>query len=242
MWVREIKGVTTLCSVPPVGGCSHCRCALSIGHSYKSGSAQYGANLLQLAANNFPFASGHTHLKKGSDFIPLQIRLNSWLLLRRHGETDWGASRELLAGWNHGVSRCHSSFSRRLTVRLKRAECHRSGCAVESLQVPDGFKSSAEQAPQSPAHCGGPARDLPQFVASLTVAVARLQEPMALQLCGRDYKSSAHWLPAGLAVPPPLPFIRRVVFKTWMWSKMLIRLSGICLSVVPFGVWHSWSN
>lgn len=57
-----------------------------------------------------------THLKQGSDFILLQIRLNSWLLRRRHEETNV-PRQELLAGWNHGVSRCHSSFtgaSRRL--------------------------------------------------------------------------------------------------------------------------------
>lgn len=132
MCEREIKGVTALCSVPPVGGCSHCRCALSIGHSYKSGSAQFGANLLQLAAKELPSCIQAHSPEKGVRFYSFPDTTEFLTVVETPWRNWWGASRELLAGWNHGVSRCHSSFSRRLSVRLKRAECHRSGCAVES--------------------------------------------------------------------------------------------------------------
>lgn len=59
---------------------------------------------------------------------------------------------------------------------------------------------------------------------SLTVAAARLWKPASGQLCDRDSKSSAHWLPAaaaasgrGLGRATPTP--NHPLASTWTWGK-----------------------
>lgn len=157
-------------------------------------------------------AHSYTHLKQGSDFILLQIRLNSWLLKRRHGETVVPRG-ELLAGWNHEVSRCHSSFRRRLGD-LKCRKCapgRRRPSHVKFRQVcvkcgAGDSESGSSWRRVSP----GPS---PACRLTDSVAVASPHEPMPQRLCDRDYKSSAYWLPV-LTAPRPLPLIHRALPST----------------------------
>lgn len=152
---------------------------------YRGGPVLY-SGLLNSVPGKSRVVSLPTHLKQGSDFVPLQIWLNPGLLWGRHGETAaalWSSS----AGWNHEVSRCHSSFKSKtkkkegtagLPLRLgygNRKKRLRGGEKKGPREVSPQWVCSAsstvwvaEQAAPSPAHSAGTQpRDQSQFVASL---------------------------------------------------------------------------
>lgn len=147
-----------------------------------------------------------THLKQRSNFILFQIRLNSWLLWRRHEETvvpHRSFQQEETMRWA-GVIR-----PSRLPSAIEM--CKRIISPSRARVSSDGFSfglSSAEQASLSPAHCGDSARDHPHFVASLTLRLSGGGYPVETNGTAAlwQYKSSAHWPPAVLTeLPPPLP-------------------------------------
>lgn len=125
-------------------------------------------------------------------------------------ETPWrNCCVELLAGWNHEVSRCHSSFRR----RLGELKCRK--CAPSQFRQ---FRQVCVKCGAGDSESGSSWRRVspgPSPACRLTdsVAVASPHEPMPQRLCDRDYKSSAYWLPV-LTAPRPLPLIHRALPST----------------------------
>lgn len=94
-------------------------------------------------------------------------------------ETPWRnccASQELSAGWNHEVSRCHSSFRREASLpthikqerkKKKKDKCHHSGVFLRLSS--DGWRQVWSRRLWARLIVDDSARDHPQFVASLTL-------------------------------------------------------------------------
>ena len=116
-----------------------------------------------------------THLEQGSDFILLQIRLNSWLLWRRHEETvvpRRSFQRDEIMRWAGVIRPSGERRLFRLTQTRRRKERKERGMSPQwgVLRLSsDGWRQVWSRRLWARLIVDDSARDHPQFVASLTL-------------------------------------------------------------------------